>query len=969
MAKAATCLYTLPASCSFGDELAKGLLARFDGKPEELAATRLLLPTRRACRTVQEAFLRQTGGKPLLLPMLQPLGDVDEVELDIRAAGMGEMHLTIPPAIAPLQRQVMLALMLRAAYKDDGDESFSHYFALAESLASLLDEMHTEGVELRRFDTLVARDDLRMHWELSLKFLKQLEDVWPKILEERRVADPAWRRRELMLALARQWEASPPQTPIIAAGTTGTIPATTRLLQVIAKLPQGEIILPGLDLELDTESWDALEEGHPQFTLKRLLQSLKTTRDAVFAWPHADCGENCVTALWRETMRPSQTSMEWQTPRDIDASCLETITLAEAETPEQEALVIALAMRDVLQRNDETAFLVTPDRMLAARVRECLSRWDIVLDDSAGSPLLETPQGLFLRSILRATNEDLSPLSTLALLRNALTRCGHDSHLWAHDLAEKLDGPDGYRHRNGINPKLPQELVALTELLAPLTTLNHGFHAPDELLAALLQVAEAVSDAAILWAGDAGEQLAQLFIDWEKAMGAMPRVTLTDFRALLLQLMEKISVRQSLAGAPRLRILGQLEARLQQADLMILSGLNEGTWPKDPAADPWLSRQMRKDLDLPLPERSITLAAHDFVQAASARNVLFTRSKNGADGNPTTPSRWLLRLDAVIEMQGLPDPRNKGEEWLRRAKLIDKPYTQKPLGEPKPCPPLSARPTQFNVSDIGIWVNDPYALYAKKVLQLICWPDIGEDLSLSLHGTHIHAIMKAYFDAMLSEPHTSPSVLLLRAAEKHGPPNDLDVVELAAWDGVITRLGAWLDAHEAERKQNGWQPLFAEIEGEGQIGSVTVKGRLDRIDRNIDGSIAIIDYKNRANNYTGDMGTGHRPQLAVEAVMAQNGYWNNVDAADVSQLQYWHLKGRDGATVQTPDNAKRPLDDIITAAKDGLAQLYDAYNRDAMQAYLSQPFGPKYAEPDYTYLSRVGEWSLNAEDDSGEEAA
>lgn len=978
MAKGAIRLYTLPSGCSFGDQLAAGLLQRYRTAPEDLASVRLLLPTRRACRTMQEAFLRQTGGKPLLLPHMQPLGDVDEVELGLHTAGMGEMQLSLPRPLSPLRRQTVLARMLQHVGSKSGDENktFSYYFALADSLGGLLDEMQTEGVGLSAFQTLVSDENLNAHWQMSLRFLRALEETWPDWLAAEKAVDPAWRRRELMLALNRFWLANPPQYPVIIAGTTGTIPATTALLKTVAQLPQGEIILPGFDLGLDAASWDAVQEGHPQYTLKVLLSHMRTTRDAVTLWPDAaDEGRAC-EALWRDVMRPPETTTHWQTPAHNAATCMEHIALCEAETPEQEALVIALAMRDVLQQNNhKTAALVTPDRQLAARVRAALGRWDIALDDSAGTPLLQTLQGQFLDAIVQTAQTLLAPLPVLRLLRHPFCANGTTANACLA-LAAILDGPSGYRPLYDDPKPLPSGHALLAETLAPLTAIARGFHAPVTFLNTLLQTAEnlaTTSDmkgAEVLWQGDAGEELARMVTEWLGAMDMMPPITLADFITLITQLMQQASIRPRLPGTPRLRILGQLEARLQQADLMILGGLNEGTWPAEAKADPWLSRQMRRQIGLPVPERQLTLSAHDFVQAASAGQVLLTRSRHGVDGNPATPSRWLQRLEAVCELQQLPDPRRNGDIWLFHAQMLDMPDVLLGMAsEPKPTPPLPARRHKLSISDVGTWINDPYALYAKRILGLRIWPDIGVQETFRVHGNHLHQILDSYTKDRIAYPHAQPLDLFRQAADKHGPPPDSDPAAIAGWQVLIERVGAFLADHEQARLDASWRPVAAEIAGQLSYAGFTIDGRADRIDRNGYGELCIIDYKARTSPYpTSELGTGHRPQLGLEALFAMSGAWDNLPKAEVAELQYWLLGQKTGGTVADATAKNQTVADFTQLVRDGLTQLAEHYLHDATQPYLSQPFGIKLASPEYTYLSRFGEWSLQG-DDEAEDAA
>src|SRR5262249_22764351 len=108
------------------------------------------------------------------------------------------------------------------------------------------------------------------------------------------------------------------------------------------------------------------------------------------------------------------------------------------------------------------------------------------------------------------------------------------------------------------------------------------------------------------------------------------------------------AVRPPFSRHARLAILGPLEARLLDFDLVVLSGLNEGGWPTEAATDPWLSRPMREKLGLEPPERRTGLAAHDFSSLSAAKNVLLTRSLK-ENGTPTVPSRWVLRIKQLAK--------------------------------------------------------------------------------------------------------------------------------------------------------------------------------------------------------------------------------------------------------------------------------------------------------------------------------
>ncbi|MBM3557971.1 MAG: double-strand break repair protein AddB, partial [Alphaproteobacteria bacterium] len=209
---------TIPANRSFVDVLAAGLLAKTEGDPGALAAHTILLPTRRAVRNLREAFLRASGGQPLLLPRMRPIGDVDEEELILEEEGIG---LDLPPAIDPLRRQVMLARMILAKdTAEGGTRDAAQAVALAGALAEFLDRAQAERLSFDALADLVP-SDLAAHWQEVLKFLALVTTLWPRVLAERGEIDPADRRNRLIEALAAAWRERPPRKPVIAAGSTG----------------------------------------------------------------------------------------------------------------------------------------------------------------------------------------------------------------------------------------------------------------------------------------------------------------------------------------------------------------------------------------------------------------------------------------------------------------------------------------------------------------------------------------------------------------------------------------------------------------------------------------------------------------------------------------------------------------------------------------------------------------------------
>ncbi|MEZ5919612.1 MAG: hypothetical protein R3D66_06895 [Alphaproteobacteria bacterium] len=476
-------IFSIPAGIPFARALAAQLLFETQDNPENLSRYKILLPTRRACRTLQESFLRLSEKQAVLLPRLQPLGDVDEDELSLSLAGQAGLSrfLEIPPAMPPLQRQILLARLI--AGRQDFTQGFDRALALASALGRLMDQIHTEGLDMGDMATLVP-DEFASHWQITLRFLEILSIEWPKILAESGLIDAADRRNRLINALSDFWEEHPPEMPVIAAGSTGSIPATGRLLGVIAGLPQGRVVLPGLDTQMDAQSWDALEETHPQFGLKQLLERIAVSRQTVKLWPAQDQDHSAGPVrrmLASEIMRPAATSARWMdlgqdaTQKQLLETALAGISLYECDHERDEAELIALLMRETLEIPGKTAALVTPSRTLAQRVRAAAKRWNIALDDSAGRPLSRTQAGTFALAVHEAARTALAPVALLSLLKHPLCRTELDPAIYrAAITALEKDALRGMRPAPGLQGlaarlgKKPPLLEILETALGPL---------------------------------------------------------------------------------------------------------------------------------------------------------------------------------------------------------------------------------------------------------------------------------------------------------------------------------------------------------------------------------------------------------------------------------------------------------------------------------------------------------------------
>ncbi len=1006
-ANKAPTLYTIPAGVSFVDTLAKGLLEEVGDNREKLASTLILLPTRRACRTLQEAFLRQTGGAPLLLPRMQPFGDIDAEELFI--TGQGDKDIEIPPAISALKRQILLAQTISKL--PDFTKGAEQDIALAKALGQLMDQIHTEGLNLNDLPNIVDRDAFAAHWQITVDFLSILSEHWPKILQEHGLIDSADRRNRLINALNTHWQNNPPTHPIIAAGSTGSIPATAALLKTISCLPQGSLILPALDQEMSMESWNAVNEGHPQATLKQLIEYLEGTRQDVKNWPHTPQPSETMQAretLISNVMVPPEKTDTWKSvgqdfhtnleKKEALQNTLKNIKQYDCATPQEEAQLISLLLRETLEDKTKTAALITPDRNLARRVAMACRRWQIEIDDSAGQSLSESNMGSYLRLCAQASIENVQPLSLLSLLKHDYCQGAGFKNFRStirsldRDLLRGTKPAAGFsglhkQYEQKINdpknkrPPSPDVLKLLNHLepiMAPLIEkLSEGFHDFSEILEEHIRLAELLAknlsaDESTLWQGEEGEATANFLSELREHAAALPRVNGHNYLAILNQFMKGVTIRPRFGTHPRLMILGQLEARLVQADRVILAGLNEGTWPPDPGHDPWMSRPMRKSFGLPAPERAITLAAHDFVQGFCSNEVFITRSTR-VDGTPTVPARWLQRLETFLQAIEI-DPATLHEGPHKNyLEYLDKNDGTQPVKRPAPCPPISARPQKLSVTKIETWIKDPYAIYAKEILKLNKLDPIEKSPDAAERGTILHKIMENFTDEYPKNipDNASDNFITITRAVLEEKTNDS--AEWNFWIPRMMKLADWLIPHEQQWRQNATFGK-AEIDGaltltEGLNRPFTLTARADRIDILSDSSAAIIDYKSGGTFAKSKMESGDLPQLPLEALMLNKGGFSKsgIQKKSVSAISYWKLTGGTTAgEITTLDDPKK-LQQSIENAEEGLINLINIFENNDTPYYAIPKLDNAPRFNDYEYLERVKEWTALGE--TNEEAA
>jgi ATP-dependent helicase/nuclease subunit B len=971
-------LFTLPPTAPFLDAIAAEWLERAGDDPMRVAEGIIILPTRRAARSLAERFAARAG-RALLLPRIVGIGALDEAPLALAGA------LDLPPAVDPARRCAVLSRMILAMRGAEGAPTTAdRAWPLAAELAALMDEAERAGIDLADALPSAADPAFAAHWARTLEFLHIVTRAWPDWLAEQGLMNPAARQVALLHAQAEAWERAPPEMRVLAAGMTGGIPAVARLLGAVALAPSGAVLLPGLDRTLD----HALDESHPQAGMRRLLAAIGARCEDVADWPmslprrvppgRAD--------LFRHALLPAAALEAWRS----ETAALDTDGLARLAPADQQedAAAIALVLREALETPEARAALVTPDRDLAGRVAAELLRYGIVADDSAGRPLAETPPAVFLRLLAGAVEERLSPVPLLALLKHPLAAAGLPPAS-CRALARRLEikclrGPRPGPHLAGLRQRVDTsndsgaaDLLARVEAcLQPLERLSRAVvAAPASLLEALVASAEALAATdrhagpARLWAGEAGEALAETLAPALDAAALLPDQPPDTLSGLLDAILAGGVVRAGPGGRgdphPRIAIWGLLEARLQTADVIVLGGLAETVWPQATDPGPWMSRPMRARARLPSPEERIGQDAHDFVAAACAAPRVVLSCPLRRDGAPAVPARWLERLDVLLA-GGRAIPHHPASDWAR---LLDQPEgAPQPAKPPRPAPPVARRPRALSVTEIETWLRDPYAIYARHVLKLRQLDALDEATDHADYGSLVHAALHRFLrDHGPAWPDDADR--LLRAAMDRALAESRVRPALAAWwQPRLARIADWIVATEIERRrERAPVALVSEVAGKWVIarpgGDFTLTGRADRIERYADNTLTIIDYKTGTPPSDKDVSDGCSPQLTLEARMAAEGAFPGF-AEEVAALAYWHITGGRVAGEQRL-LFKGVREDVASAVETAAARLFRRIDQfdDPTTCYLSHPHPkhqPKY--PEFAQLARVAEWS--AGDDS-----
>lgn len=964
----------------------------------------ILMPNQRACGQLIHSFSQISKQTPLLLPTIRPIGTIEQDSLFFHLTHLNddrilEEFLTFPKPMSPLKRLALLTQMILV--KEEHHIPLARAVHLAQKLIELLDRLI---IEEKSLDT-IQEHELQLHTSLYhqdiMKFLTILHKNWPLILKEEQESDAESYKIFCQNLQIRLWRENPPQTPIIIAGSTGSIPSTRKLIQCVSQLPYGHVILPGF---IQPENHDDKKiilktPTHPQYHLYHLLNSLNAFDKDIPAWgdltqtsfPQHAPSERLKTVI--TALKPSEQTDTW---RFIDfdlARGIHHISCINAPSITAEARAIALTMREAVEYN-KSVLLVSPNNQLSISVQAALSTWHIIPDSSLGYHILDTEAGQFIRYVGDACHHRLAPIPLLTLFKHPLLKT-HHKNLYIfekHILRGYLLNPcvETYHKKfEEIRPSLsPYDVECIQSFLKVLSKLDDKIKeiSPQasfsQYLQIHLEICSHLVPPSFLWKGKEGSALSD-FIETLQTASFYSDMTFSDYVMILILIAKKNFYYDPNPTHPNIKIRPPIEARLHQADLVIIGSLNQQDWEHGNDLDPWLSPAMRAMIGLSDSEEKRALAAHDFVQFFCQPEVILSRATT-VDQAPVIPSMWLTRLQAVLHSHNLSLPQALCQYYAER----EQEQPLQPITPPMPSPPLDKRPKRLSATAIQTWELDPYSIYAKHILKLPVLDMIEQEMPRNFYGQLVHSLFEELWKKYPTIPQEKRYPTFLQAIEETllpyysssylSPFKKENIKNIAEWfynwarqdyedliQSFVEEKGTLTIPYSLQDKRylstaDTLSSLNHHTETDSpSTGVFTLSARADRIDV-LPHHIRIIDYKTGTIPTVKDIKDASEPQMGLEFLILVKGGFKNIPY-NRQDLSARFMRPRE---KKNDKNNERSLFDndcqqmIFYAEQKLLKLIKDFYIEQKPYVAIPNPnqIPRRYK---YSHLSRYYEWSLH----------
>ncbi len=963
-------VYNIPPGSQFLENIAHGIFAKYGHNPLLMSDIRIFLPNHRSCQKLRSYFSNQASDKAIILPKIHTIGDIGEENFILKS----QNNLTTP--IQSFSKQyVMLANIIITWHKERGEKiHYNQAINLAIELSKFASEVERQQISWQTLQQITP-EDLAEHRQEIIDFMEIIFSLWPKELQKHKLADINTYKNDAILNLSQYWQENPIQTPVFIAGSTGSIKATASLIKTIASLPHGYVILPGLDKNVDANYWHNIQETHPQYNLKKLIEYINIQRDDIKIWPYINrvINRDVITA---EITRPANTNINWHNIQ-IPQNEYDNIFILNTNNIPEEANTIAIILRETIEQPNHTAVLITNNKVLARYVENILKKWDIIVDNSHGNNLSSSSVCIFLRLIISLAENPSSLTSFLACVKHPFSCFGENKITITnilnnieikylrgvkiiHDLSDILNLITNDTISLNLSEKIVNILTSFTKLFKEK---NVSF---KHLLQEHIKLAEAMASTntasgnTILWQNESGKQSLEFIKELMESADEIGVITPKQYLNIFDTLISGKIYHEKKNNTSRIIILSPIEARMLSFDTVILGDLNDGSWPQIPDTGPWMNRIMRKNFHLPSPDVQIGQSAHDFIQHLNSKRVIITRSKKSGKSN-TKPSRWLQRMETVYRAANISEERSNNIPYLYWARQLNSPTLITSIPPARPNPPLATRPHEISISMVEELIRNPYAFYAKQILKLKKLEELEAQAGPKEFGILIHNIIQQFtLNYKLIDKANYASFLEDTFKNFIKSSNIQKAIENAWWPKFK------IYANILAEKASTWQgvEIYPEINGKMQTklangNIITLKCRADRIEIAQE-KIRIIDYKTSSEypNIEEQALTGMLPQMPLQGLIAKSGGFCGIDGM-AEALIYWFIgTDRNGNLLISERNVFNTisLEEGLAICEESYIKLLNTFFAN-QNAFLSAPnpkMSPKYN--DYEHLARNKEF-------------
>lgn len=928
-------IFNVPANYHFFESLFFFLNKNF---PDNLAQAKIFLPNQRSCRELRQLFLAKTpANSAVILPQIKSLSDISFEDFfdflpqtDIQETISELLKIKV---ISGIDHLFFLSQEVNKLALFSKNLSSSQNLAIALRLKNLFDEIENEEIDLKK---LAEIDDsnLSQHRQITLEFLQDFHIHLKNSLIKNDIFFAISYRNLLIKKFCEALEKYGSKTPIIIAGSTGSMATSKRLIKEISRQKYGYVILHAVDLEQNFNN-----ENHPQFFLNRLIDFLEIDKKQI---QQITQKEFCLSPqsrvdLLASLMLPAAETEKWQT---VSLAKTDKISLIKAKDELEEARIIALILADSFSKKQKSA-VITNNNKLAKLLKYSLEDMSLPFNDSRNIGISGSALVNFILLILELLESDFESSSLLAVIQNPL--CSFENkNIILPDFENNILRQD--RKKAGLtgladkislanNASIKIFFSDFCQKLSPLLQQKNHIDIVSYSLC-LIAVIENLSAKKFDQLLDSAE-LAEFFnqLKNNRDFTIDPQNALAVFQILFSQ----ISFFEKSDAMAQIQILSSFEARLLNHDLIIVASLNEGDFPTIEAED-WLGRKIKKDLGIDKSLKKIGQNAYDFCNYLCNSEVILTRSLTNS-GNILAPSPFLLKLETLAQKQKI-NFDNKSEYCELLKKQNDSTIFK--IERPQPKPALEFRPKKLAITDISKLISDPYTIYAKRILQLRELPKIDFTPSYAEFGSFVHKALEEFIK--------NPQELeksLAASQEIFGQYFLSEEAQLLWWPKFENIFSNFFAAEKEIRTVKN----LTEFEVNLVLEGVAIKGKIDRIAFDNNDAAHIFDYKTGGVPSKIDVLSGYEPQLTIAALMLLESAFKN----EIASLNYRKLSFSAAEKISKISQNSEEIKILAAAAKAGLEKLFGFF-ADKNNGYIAAPNLQNYRENEYSHLSRIKEW-------------